>query len=97
AGATKYFAKFLSGFSIYEPNDPAAIDDTFAFCQQASTGGLTSCEVLRDPDPTAFECDNDTINSWCECTGLFDCINMFRAGVCNDAAACDETGCFCDA
>lgn len=96
AGATVFLATFARReYALYTSGDPVGYDDTLAFCQQASTGGLTSCqEVPHDED---YECDSDEYGSWCWCSGL-DCVSMF-ADMCTEGgdSYCDGGECICDA
>jgi hypothetical protein len=96
-GATVVLARYLRVFGIYTSGDPVALDDTLGFCQQSPFGGLSSCEVLVAPESTGYECDWDEIDSWCTCEGLYDCIDMFRTGPCDDDVSCDGGGCVCGA
>jgi hypothetical protein len=99
AGAPMVLARYLRGFGfIYTAGDSVSQDDTLAFCYQNPFGGLSSCEVLAAPDPTAYECDWDNEWSWCTCDGVYDCIDMLREGPCDDEEwACNDGICVCSA
>jgi hypothetical protein len=86
---------------VYTAGDEAYLGDTFALCSQDERGALSSCSELDlaaddDDGATEFECHADPDSgNYCECTGFYDCVHMFRLAVCNESPTCDSSGCAC--
>jgi hypothetical protein len=96
AGATIVFARYVRGYTIYTGGNPVATNDTLAFCQQNGAGGLIGCQPLPPPNDYEPNCHVDPEGGdWCECDGVYDCIELLRSNECGDDWACDDTGCAC--
>lgn len=101
AGEPLLLAIGQRSLEVYTAGDAAYLNDTFALCSQDERGELASCSELDlaaddDDGGTQFECHPDPDSgNYCECTGFYDCVHMFRLAVCNETPTCDESGCAC--
>lgn len=98
-GTRVILAQDQDGFGVYTAGDPVALDDTLAFCEQGPSGALSSCEIVAPNDPTAYDCDWDDSDSWCDCYDFYDCMDMFKNGPCTEGGglSCNGSGCNCEA
>lgn len=75
-----------------------------AWCREASNGALFGCKAPDYPfappptGETEYECGPDMSgNTVCDCSGVFDCVEMITSGACTEGTLeCSGGSCSCE-
>lgn len=95
-GETTVLAIELEGdVGVYTSGDRVSADAELVFCYEDPRAGLSACEGV--PNVGAYECDSDENESWCDCFGLLDCIDLLETGPCTSGLDCGKYACTCSA